>query len=129
MSVHMFRVYVGAGSIAITDLESRINDWVASNPEWESDAVSHTLTEHNTELDGTGEAYYHVDVRFIEEETKANLLQKLTDKIVNKVAWFRVGYHNCTHDENNHEPCLWGDSEEWTAKDVTIPAGVPELVA
>lgn len=97
MTVHMFRCFVGRGPMSITDLETRIDDWAASNAEWEDDSVEHTLTERNTEIDGSGETYWAIDVRFLPTEDKANLLQKYTDKLVNKVAWYRVGYHNCTH--------------------------------
>lgn len=125
MSVHMFRVFVGAGPMSVSDLETRINDWVAANPEWEADSADHTLTERNTAIDGTGETYYAVDVRFREEDTKANLLQKLTDKLKDKTDWYRVGYHVCQHDETNGGPCAWDDSAAWTATGVRVPAGVP----
>lgn len=124
MTVHMFRVFVGHGPMALSDLETRINDWVASNPDWTQDTVDHTLTERNTKSDATGETYYGVDVRFTEDDTKANLLQKLEDKLKDKVAWYRVGYHACGHDGSGGI-CAWGDSTEWTAKDVIIPSGVP----
>jgi len=111
--------------MSLSELETRINDWVNSNGEWQNDSVSHTLTERNTEIDGTGTTYYGIDVRFYQSDTKANVLQKFEDKLVNKVDWFRVMYHACTHDETEPSPCSWDDEVEWTAKDVTIPAGVP----
>jgi len=68
-------------------------------------------------------------VRFTEDDTKSNLLQKLTDKLENKVAWYRVGYHACTHRDGDGSsgPCDWDDKSEWTDKDVTVPAGVPDF--
>lgn len=125
MSVHMFRANVGIGGISVSDLESRINDWITSNPDWEQDTVDHTLTERNTKLDGTGETYYSVSVRLREDDTKSNLLQKLADKLKDKVGWYRVAYHSCMHDQDNPAPCSWNDVVEWTAKDTTIPSGVP----
>lgn len=127
MTVHMFRCFIGAGPMGINDLETRINDWVDSNATWENDTAPHELTERNTAIDGTGETYYSIDVRFLPENDKANLLQKFTDKIVNKVAWYRVGYHECTHREGDGSsgPCSWDDSAEWTASGVAVPQGVP----
>lgn len=127
MTVHMFRCCIGIGKMSVSDLETRINDWVESNAEWEEDSVSHTLTERNTAIDGSGETYYAVDVRFLPTDDKENLQQKFTDKLVNKVAWYRVGYHACTHRDGDGStgPCSWDDSVEWTAKDVTVPTGVP----
>jgi hypothetical protein len=131
MTVHMFRVFIGRGKMNISDLESRITDWVDANPEWANDTVNHTLTERNTKIDGSGETYYAVDVRFTQDDTKSNLLQKLTDKLKNKVAWYRVGYHLCDHDEPldgvTTDDGMWGDTAEWTAKDVTIPTDIPNF--
>lgn len=124
----MFRVFIGRGQMSTTDLETRIDDWVASNPEWTNDTVEHTLSEHNTEYGGSGATYYAVDVRFTQDDTKSNLLQKLADKIKQKVDWYRVGYHMCEHDGNTTSSCSWDDKVEWTAKDVTIPPGVPTFV-
>lgn len=127
MTVHMFRCFIGLGKMSIEDLETRINDWVASNSEWESDSVPHTLSERNTATDGSGETYYGIDVRFLPDDDKANLQQKFTDKLKQKVDWYRVGYHEFSHREGDGStgPCDWQDSAEWTAKDTTIPNGVP----
>lgn len=111
MTVHMFRCFITPGKMSIDDLETRINDWVQSNAEWTEDTVDHTLTERNTAID----------------DTKSNILQKFGDKLDNKVDWYRVGFHSCTHDETNAEPCSWEDTTEWTEKDVAIPAGIPDL--
>lgn len=111
--------------MSITDLETEINDWVDSNAEWENDTAPHELMERNTEIDGGGQTYYAIDVRFLLDNGKDNLQQKFTDKLVNKVAWYRVGYHECAHDDENGGPCSWDDSVEWTEKDVSIPTGVP----
>lgn len=127
MTVHMFSCYIGRGKMSVSDLESRIDDWVASNGAWADDPVEHTLSEHNTAPDGSGETYYMITVRFLQDQTKDNLLQKFTDRLKGKVDWYRVGYHNCTHDETNATPCSWDDAVEWTAKGVTIPAGVPTI--
>lgn len=99
MAVHMFRCCIGAGPMAVADLDARIDDWVASNAVWDGDSSDHTLTEVNTEPDGSGATYHAIPVRFLLDDAKDNLLQKFTDKLVNKVGWYRVGYHSCTHDE------------------------------
>lgn len=125
MSVHMFRVLVGRGPMTVAELETRINDWVGSNAEWESDPVDHSLVERNTRMDGSGVAYYGVSVRFELSDAKSNLLQKFMDKLENKVAWVRVGYHECTHSEDSPSGCGWSDSVEWTANDTAIPTGIP----
>lgn len=127
MTVHMFRCFIKAGPMSVTDLEQRINDWVNSNAEWENDSAEHTLSE--TEVWGTGETYYSIDVRFLPTDDKDNLQQKFTDKLINKVDWYRVGYHECTHRDGDGSsgPCSWDDWTEWTASGVTIPSGVPSF--
>lgn len=127
MTVHMFRVFIGRGKMDISDLESRINNWVESKNEWTDGPVDHELSKRSTESDGSGDTYYVVDVRFNQSDTKDNILQKLTDKLKKKVDWYRVGYHACTHDESDSHPCSWDNNDEWTAKDTTIPEGVPDL--
>lgn len=136
MSVHMFRAFVGRGSMSLTDLETRISDWVASNGEWTNDTVSHSLVEQNTAIDGSGTTYHAVDVRFVLTNTKSNLLQKFEDKLQNKVAWYRVGYHACTHRDGDGSSgsCSFDPNDDpeataaqWTDTNVTIPAGVPDF--
>lgn len=127
MAVHMFRVYVGRGPMSVADLETRVDDWINSNAEWEDDTAAHGLSERNTRLDGTGATYYGADVRFLLDDAKDNLLQKFTDKLVNKVDWYRVGYHECSHDESDPTGCDWQDSEEWAAQGASIPAAVPDF--
>lgn len=127
--IHMFRCFIGRGKMSVSDLKTRINDWVESNAEWAEDSVSHTLTERDTELDGSGATYYAIDVRFLLDDSKSNLQQKFSDKLKDKVDWYRIGYHECTHREGDGDsgPCGWDDAVDWTAKDVTIPSGVPTI--
>lgn len=131
MTVHMFRCYIGRdqSQYTVAELESTFNDWVAANGEWTGDAVEHTLTERNTAMDGSGDTYYGGDVRFLPENAKDTLLQKLTDKLENKTLWYRVGYHACTHrpDDGSSGACSWDDAVEWTAKDESIPGAVPSF--
>lgn len=127
MTVHMFRCHIGKGGMSVSDLETRIDDWVQSNAEWADDLDEHTIIEYNTEIDGSGDTYHSIPVRFLQEDTKDNLLQKFTDKVKDKIAWYRVGYHECSHDKDNSSPCEWQDKVEWTDKDVTIPDGVPDF--
>lgn len=127
MGVHMFRAYIGRGPMSVSDLEARIGDWVDSNAEWTEDNTPHTLSERNTELDGSGKVYYGISVRFTKDDAKDNLMQKFMDKLKEKVAWVRVGYHDCSHDTENPGDCSWQDMVEWTAKNTTIPSGIPDF--
>ena len=129
MTVHMFRCFIGRGPMGLANLETSLADWVDANGEWVDDPAAHTLSEHNTATDGSGTTYHALDVRFLPDNSKANLQQKFTDKLENKVGWYKIGYHACTHrdDGDSSGPCSWDDVTEWAAKDVTIPDGVPTL--
>lgn len=125
----MFRCFIGKGPMSESDLETRINDWVASNGEWTDDNTPHTLDIETTGVDNSGTQYYAIDVRFLPDNSKSNILQKFTDKLKDKVDWYRVGYHPCTKRDGDGSsgPCEWTDKTEWTAKDVSVPEGVPKI--
>jgi hypothetical protein len=121
MTKHHFRAFVGRGPMSLSDLESRINNWVDSNPEWTEHDVDHTLQPYyDDQMNLIG---HWVSVRFTQDDTKSNLLQKLTDKLKDKVDWYRVYYDACNKDVADN--CDWNDKAEWTAKDVTISSGIP----
>lgn len=124
----MFRVYLGPGKTAASDLETRVDEWVSQNAEWAGDPDSHSLTEYTPPEESAGTIYYRADVRFEMTDAKANLLQKFEDKLKQKCAWYRVGYHECTHDET-YSTCEWAAVEtvEWTAKDESIPPSIPNF--
>ena len=127
MSVHMFRVYV-APDFDQTDLQTAIDDWVAGHTKWTDDPQeTGVVGERLGDLEDPSTAYWGVDIRIEKTDTKANILQKLGDKLKNKCDWYRAGYHECTHDEDPPQPCSWEDRQDWTDKDVTIPSYVPGL--
>lgn len=129
MTIHMFRIFVGRGPMAKSDLETRINDWIAKNDEWVNDDVDHVLKETNTRPGDPeiGTDYARIDVRFKKSDAKDNLQQKLLDKLKDKVAWVRVAYHECAHDENEPERSVSWTTVKWTAKDATIPPDIPPV--
>lgn len=125
MTVHMFRVYLGPGNTPLSQIETQLNGWMNSNPEWEGDNVSHVLRRQQSIE--TGAEYYALDVRFLPASGKANIQQALESRLQGQVAWYRVGYHQCTHREGDGSsgPCDWADSTEWSASGESVPQGVP----
>lgn len=129
MTVHMIRVCAGlGGQMAVSDIEAALDDWVSKHSEWAKDTVPHTVSEANTEPDGSGTAYALGSYRFKWEDSKDNLFQKCGDKLKKKLDWYRLGYHECDHDADERAGCSWDDKREWTDKNVTIPAGVPDFL-
>lgn len=125
MAVHMFRVLVGPqSSWSQVDVNAAVEDWMNKQSEWTADSTAHSMAGVVSPVDGT--PYWQGDYRLtFDSEPKANLYQKLEDKLVNKPDWYRVGYHECEHDETDPTPCAFTDIREWTDKDVTIPSEVP----
>lgn len=132
MSVHAFNCYIGRDpdQYSVSEIETAFNGWVESNGEWVDDDDDHHLTTLNTEDDGSGKVYYGSMVRFVPDHTKNNLIQKFSDKMDNKVAWYRVGYHACTHRDGDGSTgrCGWDDSVEATFSGYSIPPGVPTFL-
>lgn len=123
MTVHMFRCYIGRGSMSVSDLETRIDNWKQEHTRWTDDSVKHELVEFR-DLDGNF-VCHQISVRFEQTDTKSNILQKFEDKLKNKVDYYRVGYHSCEHDENTSSGCGWDDKVEWVDEGVIIPEEVP----
>lgn len=128
MAVHMIRLATSIeGDYDLDALNVAMNDWVSEQSEWTADPDSHHITESIPRGESTT-AYFSGIYRFHLSDAKNNLIQKCEDKLVNKVAWYRLGYHVCTHDEENPTHCEWDEQREWTAKNVTIPDDVPTFV-
>lgn len=98
------------------EAETAVGNWVSNYTEWDADPVEHSLTETNTKLDGSGVQYVHGDWRFIQEsEDSTKMLENLSDRLqsLQDGLWHRLGYHICTHDEDNPKPCGWGETLEF----------------
>lgn len=130
MSKHMIRVCIGSDTSKMTlqDANDALDTWVANHSEWIDDTSPHQLREVNTESDGSGVVYWNGICRFYLSDEKDNLLTKCEDKLVNKCDWYRLGYHNCDHDESDRRGCSWDDEREWTDKNESIPPEVPDFL-
>lgn len=112
------------------EAENAIDNWVSNYSEWTVDPVVHTLTETNTQPDGSGTQYLRGDWRFLDQgETPTNILGDLSDRLASFQGglWHRLGYHACTHDEDTPTPCSWTDPNSEVLESGTIPADIPTL--
>jgi hypothetical protein len=85
----------------------------------EIDNKSPTLRE---QIDGGGE-WYQGDLAFNWDEGKANILDNISLYADSYCDWYRLGYHECIHDEDNPQPCSWDEKRE----NGTIPSDIPEF--
>jgi hypothetical protein len=120
MKVHMVRLYIeppkGEG-------ESAVDNWVQNHNEWADDPTDHTLTEQTPGIDGDGTAYVGGDYRFIQEESADALLDDLAGRLESFQGglWYRLGYHECDHDEDSPTGCSW----EQVRESDDVPADIP----
>lgn len=129
----MIRVVAAADSsdtpgLTLSEINTALDDWVSKRSEWTADPASHQISEVSSDTDGTGTTHYVGSYRFEISDAKDNLLTKCEDKLKNKVDWYRLGYHECDHDESNKSGCSWTDKREWTSTNTSsIPADVPDF--
>lgn len=111
----MFRVIVSdAGVMPTAALQTALDDWTSKRDKWEDDnAETGQVQIADSVTEGVPGTFRWYDIRFEQTDTKANILQKLGDKLKNKVAWYRIGYHVCPHDEASPGPCTWDDQLDW----------------
>lgn len=123
MTVHMIRVLCEPPK---GEAETAINNWVSNYTEWVSDSVEHALREVHAAVDGSGTTYIRGDWRFIDEgEDATDILSDLSSRLQSLQGgfWHRLGYHVCSHDEENPVPCSWEEVVEYGS----VPGDIPEF--
>ncbi len=113
MTVHMVRVLCEPPK---GDAENAIQNWVENYTEWDGDTEEHSISEINTQDDGSGVQYLRGDWRFVQNgEEPTNILGDLSERFqsVQGGLWHRLGYHVCDHDEAVGTECPpWDDSHD-----------------
>jgi hypothetical protein len=124
MTVHMVRLFIEPPK---GNADQAINNWVENHNEWEDDPVEHSLTETTVGIDGSGTQYIRGDYRFIQDSDATTLLNRLENRLQSSQGglWYRIGYHQCDHDEDQSTPCSWDGSE--TRENGDIPSDIPDL--
>ena len=123
MTVHMIQLYSEPANNDnhFTRMWSVCEDWAAS--------YSETLQTQRLELTPiTGEdddvPEHTVGHWRFEMTTDANtLLADLETSLQGEVAWYRLKYHSCSHDETSGVGCSWDETQ--TREYGTVPAGIP----
>ena len=120
MATHMIRLFVEPPN---GEAEEAVNNWVENHTEWEDDPVSHELREANTNIDGGGTEYLRGDYRFLQDSSATEIIDGLADRLdgFQGGLWYRIGYHECDHDESESTPCEW----EQTREGRNVPDSIP----
>lgn len=126
MTVHMIQILSHwPDGYTEDDIDATVQNWVDNHTEWIEDTVAHTITGSNTAVDGTGTKYLRGTFRFEWSDDKTVLLDNCESTLQDYVDWYRLGYHQCLHDETGG--CDWDDKREWTASNVSIPSDIPDF--
>jgi len=119
----MFRVVAGKpDGITETQANQLVDQWLANNTPWTEDAVPHELTPVDDPLTNAP-IHFRGDVRFEASDDKSSLLTQIETDLSGIAPWYRIGYHSCSHDEENSHTCSWDDTVEFGA----VPNGVPSF--
>jgi len=122
MTIHMLRIRLQPPR---GNAENAVDNWVQNHTEWTDDPVEHTLRETTADPEGDGTTYLSGDYRFIQHESPDDLLNELESRLSSFQGglWYRLGYHECSHDELDPSPCAW----EQTREGGDVPADIPDF--
>jgi len=124
MTVHMVKFYIEPPN---GNAETAVDNWVMNHTEWMSDPQEHTLREVPADPAVIGSPMTVTGTyRFLQEEPASDLLDDLEARLQSFQGglWYRVGYHECSQDEENPTPCSW----EQTRENGSVPDDIPELI-
>jgi len=121
MTVHMIRLFVDS---SVDNVENVIDNWVQNHNTWDGESVSQPLTNAPVGANGDGE-YLLGSYRFTQDSTATDLLDDIEIQLsaLQGEVWYRIGYHQCPHDEANPQDCSW----EQTRENGTVPDSIPSL--
>jgi len=109
MTVHRVRlIHSTAGA---SSYHGWLDQWLTNMAPWTDPEVTNELPTLREQVDGDGE-YYQTELAFEWSEDKATILDQLDQYAVAYCDWHRIGYHVCTHDEEEPQPCSWDEQRE-----------------
>lgn len=126
MTIHLVTVLSeNPDEYTLDQIRQQVNDWVESHVEWLQDTEEHRISRAWTDVDtSVGVEYLEGNFRFTLDDDKTTLLDDAEANLQPYVAWYRLGYHSCDHDENAQAGCSWDEEREYG----TIPPGVPDFL-
>jgi hypothetical protein len=124
MTTHMFRLVVEQpDGVTEQEANSIVDDWLANNTPWTDDPIDHSVFVVDDPLTDAPN-HFRGDLRFEFSDAKTDLLSQMETDLQEVVSWYRIGYHECDHDEANANPCSWDNQIEYG----TVPDGLPTFV-
>jgi len=109
MTVHRIRLYHStAGAQSYHDW---LETWLINMEPWADPEVSNDVPTLREQM-GRGGQYYQTELAFEWSEDRAIILDQLSQYAASYCDWYRIGYHECAHDDDDAEPCSWDEQRE-----------------
>lgn len=124
MTVHMVRLYSEPpkNENHFTRMYQACEDWTTRYNE--TLQTQRLDLRHITASDDRPEPAHTVGHwRFVMDTDANTLLADLEADLQSEVSWYRLKYHECSHDEAATGGCSWDDAQ--TREFGTVPAGIP----
>jgi len=121
MTIHRTRPFYSVNGA--TSFNGWLGVWVTNMTPWTSEEVTNEVPDGPTETVDGDNQYYQVELAFEWTEDKAIILDQLDEFLASYCDWHRFGYHVCTHDEENRQPCSWDEKRE----NGTVPDYIPSI--
>lgn len=122
MTVHRIRLY--HSTTGAQSYHGWLDTWLTNMQPWTDDEVTNELPTLVEKSDGDGE-WYQTELAFEWTEERAHILDNLDQYAASYCDWHRIGYHECSHDEDDPEPCSWDEVRE----NGTVPDYIPGMSA
>ena len=122
----MFRVVCAKpDSIGETQANQIVDQWLADNTPWTDDPTPHEITLVDDTAISDRPTHFRGDVRFEFSDDKPALFDQIETDLNGIASWYRIGYHECDHDEDSATPCAW----EQVVEGGTVPDSMPTFTA
>lgn len=96
--------------------------WLTNMEPWEDPEVENDLPKLTQIEEPDSGEYYRGELAFAWSEDRAHILDNLDQYADAHTDWHRIGYHECTHDEDGG-PCDWDEQRE----SGDVPHYIPQM--
>jgi hypothetical protein len=117
----MFRVVAEKPSIISESQANQLVDqWLATYTPWADDPTPHDISLIDDPLTDSPQ-YFHGDLRFERDSSMTTIREQIETDLAGVTDWYRVAYHQCTHDESEVTDCSWDAVTEYGTVPITTP--------
>jgi len=108
MTIHRVRLF--HSTAGASGFHGWLDSWLTNMVPWANPEVENTLPTEREPIGG-GTNYYLTELAFEWSEDRAHILDNLDQYATSYCDWHRIGYHECSHDDDG-VPCSWDEQRE-----------------